>query len=388
MAISLLQTYRVARYIAGKKLRGVKRFPLVLMLEPLFQCNLACSGCGKIDYPKETLQKRVSVEDALHAVDECGAPMVSIPGGEPPIHKEMRQVVAGIVALKKFVSLCTNAILLPKPILEYTPSPYLTFSIHLDGSRERHDESVCQEGVFDKAVAAIKLARAKGFRVTINCTLFSGEDPDHVAAFFDEAMALGIEGIMVSPGFSYNHAPRQDVFLGRSASKRLFREVFKRGRKEKGSGSRWTFNHSGLFLDFLAGNQAYECTPWSMPTYNVFGWQRPCYLLTDEGYAPTFKSLMEDTKWENYGVGKNPACDNCMAHCGFEGTAVDDAFAHPLKALTAALRGPKLSGPMAADPPILYGDRARPAGGGATVATVPVSDIKRSNREPDAPSRL
>jgi uncharacterized protein DUF3463 len=199
-------------------------------------------------------------------------------------------------------------------------------------------------------------------------------------------MALGIEGIMVSPGFSYNHAPRQDVFLGRSASKRLFREVFKRGRKANGSGSRWTFNHSGLFLDFLAGNQAYECTPWSMPTYNVFGWQRPCYLLTDEGYAPTFKSLMEDTTWENYGVGKNPACDNCMAHCGFEGTAVDDAFAHPLKALTAALRGPKLSGPMAADPPVLYGDRPRQAG--ATVATVPVSDIKRSNREPDAPSRL
>jgi hopanoid biosynthesis associated radical SAM protein HpnH len=388
LGVPLIQAYRVGSYIAGRKLRGVKRYPLVLMLEPLFQCNLACAGCGKIDYPKEILQKRVSVEDALRAVDECGAPMVSIPGGEPLIHKEMPKIVAGIVARKKFVYLCTNAILLAKHIDEYKPSPYLTFSIHLDGSRERHDESVCMEGVFDKAVAAIKLARSKGFRVTINCTLFSGEDPDHVAAFFDEAMALGIEGIMVSPGFSYNHAPRQDVFLGRSASKRLFREVFKRGRKENGSGSRWTFNHSGLFLDFLAGNQAYECTPWSMPTYNVFGWQRPCYLLTDEGYAPTFKSLMEDTKWENYGVGKNPACDNCMAHCGFEGTAVDDAFSHPLKALTAALRGPKLSGPMAADPPILYGDRQRPAGAGATVATVAVSDIKRSNREPDAPSRL
>jgi hopanoid biosynthesis associated radical SAM protein HpnH len=388
LGVPLIQAYRVGSYIAGRKLRGVKRYPLVLMLEPLFQCNLACAGCGKIDYPKEILQKRVSVEDALRAVDECGAPMVSIPGGEPLIHKEMPKIVAGIVARKKFVYLCTNAILLSKHIDEYKPSPYLTFSIHLDGSRERHDESVCMEGVFDKAVAAIKLARSKGFRVTINCTLFSGEDPDHVAAFFDEAMALGIEGIMVSPGFSYNHAPRQDVFLGRSASKRLFREVFKRGRKENGSGSRWTFNHSGLFLDFLAGNQAYECTPWSMPTYNVFGWQRPCYLLTDEGYAPTFKSLMEDTKWENYGVGKNPACDNCMAHCGFEGTAVDDAFSHPLKALTAALRGPKLSGPMAADPPILYGDRQRPAGAGATVATVAVSDIKRSNREPDAPSRL
>jgi hopanoid biosynthesis associated radical SAM protein HpnH len=389
LGVPLLQAYRVGRYIAGRKLRGVKRYPLVLMLEPLFQCNLACSGCGKIDHPKEILQKRLSLADALRAVDECDAPMVSIPGGEPLIHKEMPQIVAGIVARRKFVYLCTNAILLPKHIDEYQPSPYLTFSIHLDGSRERHDESVCQEGVFDKAVAAIRLARSKGFRVTINCTLFSGEDPDHVAAFFDEAMALGIEGIMVSPGYSYHHAPRQDVFLGRSASKRLFREIFKRG-KSNGSRSRWSFNHSGLFLDFLAGNQAYQCTPWSTPTYNIFGWQRPCYLLTDEGYAPTFKSLMADTEWDKYGVGRNPACDNCMAHCGFEGTAVDDAFAHPLKALKAALRGPQLSGPMAADPPVLYADRSRPAGAGATVATVAVSDIKRSNREPDpdAPSRL
>src|SRR6195256_6370577 len=321
------------------------------MLEPLFQCNLACAGCGKIDYPKETLQKRVSVEDALRAVDECGAPMVSIPGGEPLIHKEMPQIVAGIVARKKFVYLCPNAILLAKHIDEYKPSKYLTFSIHLDGSRERHDESVCQEGVFDKAVAAIRLARSKGFRVTINCTLFSGENADHVAAFFDEAMALGIEGIMVSPGYSYHHAPRQDVFLGRSASKRLFREIFKRGRSgstgTKGSRSRWSFNHSALFLDFLAGNQDYQCTPWSTPTYNLFGWQRLCYLLTDEGYAPSFKSLMADTTWEQYGVGRNPACDTCMAHCGFEGTAVDDLFAHPFKAIKVALRGPRLTGPMA-----------------------------------------
>jgi hopanoid biosynthesis associated radical SAM protein HpnH len=383
LAVPLIQAYRVGRYIAGKKLRGVKRYPLVLMLEPLFQCNLACAGCGKIDYPKEILQKRVSLEDALRAVDECDAPMVSIPGGEPLIHKEMPEIVAGIVARKKFVYLCTNAILLSKHIDDYAPSPYLTFSIHLDGGRERHDESVCQEGVFDKAVAAIRLARGRGFRVTINCTLFSGENPDHVAAFFDEAMSLGIEGITVSPGYSYHHAPRQDVFLGRSASKRLFREIFKRGRKEGTSRPRWTFNHSALFLDFLAGNQAYECTPWSNPTYNVFGWQRPCYLLTDEGYAPSFKSLMEDTAWENYGVGRNPACDNCMAHCGFEGTAVDDTFSHPLKALTSALRGPRLTGPMAADPPILYGDRP-----GRMVAAVAVTDIKRSNREPDAPSRL
>ncbi len=387
MAVPLFQGLKVGQYIAGKRLRGIKRYPLVLMLEPLFQCNLACAGCGKIDYPKETLQKRVSVEDALRAVDECGAPMVSIPGGEPLIHKEMPQIVAGIVARKKFVYLCTNAILLPKHIDDYEPSKYLTFSIHLDGSRERHDESVCQEGVFDKAVAAIKLARSKGFRVTINCTLFSGENPDEVAAFFDEAMELGIEGIMVSPGYSYHHAPRQDVFLGRSASKRLFREIFKRGAAEsskKGfSKPRWSFNHSGLFLDFLAGNQAYQCTPWSTPTYNLFGWQRPCYLLTDEGYAPTFKSLMEDTDWDKYGVGRNPACDNCMAHCGFEGSAVDDMFSHPIKALKNALQGARTSGPMAPDLPILYSDSDRGPRGGS-VATVAVADIKRANRTPDA----
>jgi len=265
LGVPLFQAYKVGRYIAGQKLRGIKRYPLVLMLEPLFQCNLACAGCGKIDYPKETLQKRVSVEDALHAVDECGAPMVSIPGGEPLIHKEMPQIVAGIVARKKFVYLCTNAILLSKHIDEYTPSPYLTFSIHLDGSRERHDESVCQEGVFDKAVAAIRLARSKGFRVTINCTLFSGENADHVAAFFDEAMTLGIEGIMVSPGYSYHHAPRQDVFLGRSASKRLFREIFKRGRtasSAKGrSRTRWAFNHSASPFSSGSVSPADHCAP-------------------------------------------------------------------------------------------------------------------------------
>jgi hopanoid biosynthesis associated radical SAM protein HpnH len=364
MGIPLLQMYRVGRYLAGRKLRGEKRYPLVLMLEPLFQCNLACAGCGKIDYPKEILQKRMSVEDALHAVDECGAPI-----GEPLIHKEMPQIVAGIVARKKFVYLCTNALLLAKHIDEYRPSPYLTFSIHLDGNQQRHDESVCQEGVFDKAVAAIRLARAKGFRVTINCTLFAGENPQEVAEFFDGAMQLGIEGITVSPGYSYHHAPKQDVFLGRSASKHLFREIFKLQRRP--SGARWSFNHSALFLDFLTGNQSYQCTPWSNPTYNVFGWQRPCYLLSDEGNAPTYRSLIDDTPWEQYGVGRNPRCDNCMAHCGFEGTAVNDAFAHPLKALKAALRGPRVAGPMAPELPVVYGDDAR-----YSLVTIPVTQVK------------
>jgi hopanoid biosynthesis associated radical SAM protein HpnH len=374
----LIQVYRVARYLAGRKLRGAKRYPLVLMLEPLFQCNLACAGCGKIDYPKDILQKRMSPEDALHAVDECGAPIVSIPGGEPLIHKEMPQIVAGIVARKKFVYLCTNALLLSKHIDEYRPSPYLTFSIHLDGNRQRHDESVCQEGVFDKAVAAIRLARSKGFRVTINCTLFAGEDPDDVANFFDEAMQLGIEGITVSPGYSYHHAPKQDVFLGRTASKHLFREIFRR-RRRRPAGASWSFNHSALFLDFLAGNQTYQCTPWSNPTFNVFGWQRPCYLLSDEGYAPTYQSLIDDTEWERYGVGRNPRCDNCMAHCGFEGTAVNDAFSHPLKALKLSLLGPRVTGPLARELPITYSDAPRLS---AAIA-IPVSQVRRASRETD-----
>jgi hopanoid biosynthesis associated radical SAM protein HpnH len=343
--------YRVGRYVVSRRLRGQRRYPLVLMLEPLFQCNLACAGCGKIDYPKEVLQRRMSVAAALHAVDECGAPVVSIAGGEPLIHKEMPEIIAGIVTRKRFVYLCTNAILLLRHIDDYRPSPYLTFSVHLDGNQRRHDESVCQEGVFDKAVEAIRLARAKGFRVTINCTLFTGADPDEVAQFFHAAMQLGIEGITVSPGFSYEHAPRQDVFLGRRASKQLFREVFKRG-EQRGRRRRWSFNHSALFLDFLAGNQSYQCTPWSNPTYNIFGWQRPCYLLSDEGNAPSYHSLMADTEWERYGVGRNPRCNNCMAHCGFEGTAVNDAMTHPLKALWASMRGPRVSGPMAPDLPL------------------------------------
>ena len=254
MSIPLIQTYRVGRYVLEQKLRGVKRYPLVLMLEPLFQCNLACAGCGKIDYPEDILQKRLSTENALKAVDECGAPVVSIPGGEPLIHKEMPTIVRGIIARKKFVYLCTNALLLAQKIDEYEPSPYFTWSVHLDGNRERHDESVCRQGVFEKAVSAIQFACSRGFRVTVNCTLFNGENPKDVADFFDFSMSLGLEGVTVSPGYSYQHAPRQDVFLGRRQTKELFRDIFKIGRER---GSKWRFNQSSMFLDFLAGNQSY-----------------------------------------------------------------------------------------------------------------------------------
>jgi hopanoid biosynthesis associated radical SAM protein HpnH len=353
MGVPLIQQYRVARYIVSQKLRGVRRYPLVLMLEPLFQCNLACAGCGKIDYPKEILQRRLSVQECFDAVDECGAPVVSIPGGEPLIHKDIVEIVEGIITRKKFVYLCTNALLLKRRLHEFTPSPYLTFSVHLDGNRERHDASVCRQGVFDKVVDVVKLALAKGFRVTLNCTLFQGESPAEVAGFLDFAHDLGVEGVTISPGYNYQHAPQQDIFLQRTGSKQLFRDIFKIGKRGKRN---WRFNQSGLFMDFLAGNQTYECTPWGNPTRNVFGWQKPCYLLVDDGYASSFKQLIEETDWDNYGTGRNPKCANCMVHCGYEPTAVNDTFAHPLKALKVYLRGPRTEGPMAPELPVRYPD--------------------------------
>ena len=349
MAVPLIQQYRVGRYILEQKLKRIKRYPLVLMLEPLFRCNLACAGCGKIDYPSEILNKRLSYEDCMKAVDECGAPMVSIAGGEPLIHKEMRQIVEGYIERKKFVYLCTNAILLDKHMDSYEPSKYLTFSIHLDGDRERHDASVCRTGVYDKCIAVIEKALGRGFRVTVNCTLFQGETADEVGQFMDNMMDLGVEGVTISPGYSYERAPKQDVFLKKTGSKQLFRDIFKVGK-----GKKWRFNQSTLYLDFLAGNQTYHCTPWGNPTRNVFGWQKPCYLLVGEGYAKTFKELINDTEWKKYGTGVNPKCADCMVHSGYEATAVDDTFVNPLKALKVFLKGPKLKGSMAPEVPFYY----------------------------------
>jgi hopanoid biosynthesis associated radical SAM protein HpnH len=341
VGVPLRQQLTVASYLMKQKLMGVKKYPLVLMLEPLFRCNLACAGCGKIDYPDDILDKRLSYEECMQAVDECGAPMVSIPGGEPLIHKDMPRIVEGIVARKKYVYLCTNALLLKKRIGDYKPSPYLTFSVHLDGMHERHDASVCQDGVFERAVEAIKLALGKGFRVTVNCTLFQGEKAPEAAEFLDYCMELGVEGITIAPGFSYERAPRQDVFIKGTDVKELFRGIFKIGKNRK-----WKLNHSSLYLDFLAGNQSYNCTPWGNPTRNVFGWQKPCYLLADEGYANSFKELLSDTPWEKYGTVKNPKCAGCMAHCGYEATAVEDMLAHPLKGLFTAITGPRTEGDM------------------------------------------
>ena len=353
MGIPLLQKLHVGSYLIRQNLSGRKRYPLVLMLEPLFRCNLACAGCGKIDYPDEILNQRISVEDALQAVDECGAPVVSIAGGEPLLHKELPTIVKGIIARKKFVYLCTNALLMEKRMKDYEPSPYFVWSVHLDGDKEDHDKSVCQAGTYDRAVSAIKAAKARGFRCNINCTLFNNADPERMAKFFDEVMAMGVDGITVSPGYAYERAPDQQHFLNRQTTKQLFRDIFKRGN----GGKKWSFSQSGLFLDFLAGNQTYHCTPWGNPTRTVFGWQKPCYLV-GEGYAKTFKELMETTDWDSYGVGNYEKCADCMVHSGFEATAVQDTFKHPIKALVSTMKGIKTEGDMAPEIPL---DRQRPA---------------------------
>jgi hopanoid biosynthesis associated radical SAM protein HpnH len=340
MAIPFFKEIRIGGYLIKQKLLGRKRYPLVLMLEPLFRCNLACVGCGKIDYPDAILNRRMTAQECWDAADECGAPMVAIPGGEPLIHKDIGEIVRGLVARKKFVSLCTNAMLLEKKLDLFEPSPYLFFSVHLDGLKDHHDKAVSQKGVFDRAVSAIKAARARGFTVNVNATIFDGHPAEEIAKFLDFTTELGV-GVSMSPGYAYERAPDQDHFLNRTKTKKLFRDVFALGK-----GKKWNFMHSGLFLDFLAGNQEYECTPWGMPARNIFGWQKPCYLL-GEGYAKTFKELMETTDWDSYGTGKYEKCANCMAHCGYEPTAATAALNNPLKAMWVALRGVKTTGPMA-----------------------------------------
>ena len=353
MGIPLGQALAVGAYVLRQHLQGRKRYPLVLMLEPLFRCNLACAGCGKIDYPDKILDQRLPVADCMQAIDECGAPVVVLAGGEPLLHKELPEIVQGALAKGKYVTVCTNALLMEKKLDRYQPHSRFNWSVHLDGDKEMHDRSVCKTGVYDRAVVAIKTAKVKGFRVNINCTLFSDAEPARVAEFFDSVMALGIDGITLSPGYAYERAPDQQHFLNRTRTKQLFRDVFRRGRGKP----RWPLFQSRLFLDFLAGNQTYHCTPWGNPTRTVFGWQRPCYLL-GEGYAKTFKELMEDTDWDKYGTGNYEKCADCMVHSGFEASAVMDAVRKPWKAARVALAGVKTEGPMAPDIPL---DRQRPA---------------------------
>ena len=323
MAVQLQQALSVGSYIVKQRLQGKKKFPLVLMLEPLFRCNLACPGCGKIQHPLQILKQYLSPEDCFRAVEECGVPVVSIPGGEPLLHPQIDEIVKGLVARKKFVYLCTNGILLEQKLNLFEPSPYLTFSVHLDGLKEKHDQCVNREGIFDIAIQAIKAAKAKGFRVTTNTTIFEGTKPEEMQEFFDFLETLNTDGMMISPGYSYEWAPDQEHFLKREQTKALFREIlnpWKIGKK------RWNFNHNPLFLDFLMGEKDYECTPWGSPSYSVLGWQKPCYLL-NEGHYQTFQELLDNTDWSKYGnKSDNPQCADCMVHCGYEPTAAVDAL--------------------------------------------------------------
>jgi hopanoid biosynthesis associated radical SAM protein HpnH len=316
MTVPLRQSMKIGSYIMRQKLAGRERFPLLVELEPLFQCNLECVGCGKIQHPEATLKRRMPVEQALAAIEECGAPMVSIAGGEPLIHPEIDVIARELVKRKKYVFLCTNAILMKKKLDLFKPDRYFAWAVHIDGLRERHDESVDREGTFDKAVDAIKAAKDAGFRVTTNTTIFNTDSPKTVRDVLDFLNDdLGVDAMMISPAYAYEKAPDQEHFLGVKQTHELFTEAFADGRRRK-----WRLNHSPLFLDFLEGKVEYGCTAWGIPSYSLFGWQRPCYLMSD-GYVATYKELVETTDWESYGRGRDPRCENCMAHCGYEPTA-------------------------------------------------------------------
>jgi len=337
MGVPISQMWTVATYVLKQKIAGRKRYPLVLMLEPLFRCNLACAGCGKIQYPAHILKRHLTPEECFKADDECGAPMVSIPGGEPLLHPQIAEIIEGLVRRRKYIYLCTNALLLKDKIHLFRPSKYLTINVHMDGQKEHHDLSVCREGGYDLAAEGIREAIKRGFRVTTNTTLFDGADARSVRAFFDEMMDLGVEGMTISPGYSYGKAPDQEHFLGKHATRKLFHAILS-NRKEA-----WRFNQSPLFLEFLMGLRDYACTPWGMPTYNLFGWQKPCYLLQD-GYAETFAELIEQTDWHHYGTESgNPKCANCMVHCGYEASAVNDTFGS-IRGLWDTARATFLSG--------------------------------------------
>ena len=333
MSTPFAQKLEIAKYIFGKKLKGEAKYPLVMELEPLFQCNLACAGCGKIQHPNEILRKRLSVEDCIAAIEECGAPVISIAGGEPLVYEDLPRLVDELIKRKKVVIVCTNAILLEKKIDKFKPHPLFTWMIHLDGLRERHDQVVCREGTFDKAVEAIKVAKAKGFRVSTNTTFFDPDDAKAIRAVLDYLNDdLQVDSMQISPGYAYEKAPDQEHFLGVERTRAIFREAFSGGKRQK-----WRLNHSPIFLDFLEGKLDMECTPWGIPSYSIFGWQRPCYLMSDAPYAKTYKELIEETDWDKYGRGKNEKCANCMAHCGYEPTAVAMTTGSIKESIRAAL---------------------------------------------------
>ncbi len=317
MSISVRQRARIGWYLAQQRLAKREKFPLLVELEPLFQCNLACAGCGKIQHPEHVLRRRMPVEQAVGAIEESGAPMVSIAGGEPLIHPEIHLIAAELIRRKKFVYLCTNALLLERKLSNFQPSPYFSWAIHIDGLKERHDASVERKGVFEKAVSAIRAAKAAGFRVTTNTTFFTHDSPKTIRDVLDFLNdELQVDHMEISPAYAYEKAPDQEHFLGVQQTRKLFAEAFGEGRRK-----RWRLNHTPLYLDFLEGKADFDCTAWGIPSYSLFGWQRPCYLMSD-GYAQTYRELVETTDWSAYGRGRDPRCENCMASCGYEPTAV------------------------------------------------------------------
>jgi len=333
MSIPFRQNLAIAAYLLRKKVSKAEKYPLIVELEPLFTCNLSCPGCGKIQHPTEVLRRRLSVDEAVAAVEECGAPMVSIAGGEPLLHPDIVDMAEALMARKRFVYLCTNAVLLRRKIDRFKPSSRFSWVVHIDGLKERHDEAVARKGVFDEAVAAIREAKARGFRVTTNSTFFTTDSPKTVREVLDFLNdELQVDAMMISPAYAYEKAPDQEHFLGVEQTRSLFAQVFADGRRK-----RWRLNHTPLFLDFLEGKVDYSCTAWAIPSYSVFGWQRPCYLMAD-GYTKTYKELLETTDWSKYGRGRDPRCANCMAHCGYEPTAVA-ATTRSLKQAVRAMVG-------------------------------------------------
>jgi hopanoid biosynthesis associated radical SAM protein HpnH len=329
----LRQSLRIGSYLMRQKLARRDKFPLIVELEPLFACNLKCAGCGKIEQPASLLKQRMPVEQALAAIDECGAPMVSIAGGEPLMHPQIEVLVGELIKRKKYVFLCTNALLIPKKLDKFAPSPYFAWAVHLDGLEERHDESVCKDGVFEQAVAAIRECQRRGFRVTTNTTFFTTDSPQTVIDVLNYLNDdLKVDQMMISPAYAYEKAPDQDHFLGVTETRELFRKAFADGNRR-----RWRLNHSPLFLDFLEGKADFSCTAWGIPSYSLLGWQRPCYLMAD-GYAKTYRELIETTEWDAYGRGKDDRCANCMAHCGYEPSAVL-ATMSSLRESVRAIRG-------------------------------------------------
>ncbi len=330
MPIPMRQNLRIGAHLLRNKLQKKQYYPFIVEIEPLFACNLSCPGCGKIQHPTEILRKRLSVEDIVGAVEESGTPMVSIAGGEPLLHPDIDKIVTELVKRKVYVYLCTNAVLLRRRLERFTPSHFFSWVVHVDGLGERHDAAVDRVGVFDEVVQAVREAKSRGFRVTTNSTFFNTDSPKTVRDVLDFLNDdLKVDAMMISPAFAYEKAPDQEHFMGVEQTRRLFAEAFGERRRR-----RWRLNHSPLFLDFLEGKVDFGCTAWGIPSYSVLGWQRPCYLMAD-GYATSYRELVESTDWSKYGRGKDPRCDNCMAHCGYEPTAVIASMASLRQSLRA-----------------------------------------------------